>query len=330
MREEDLRTLRKVILTFDVEGLPPKEDYFDNTSASYVTEILDLLEEKAFKGIFFLTGIVAERIRKYPDIVKRLSSHEIGYHSSSHGRPTIIEYTDIDSYEKAIDVSLNRETSRINSETGQILGKGGILALRETFPKNEIRCFRAPFLAWSPPHLEALKRLNVKFDFSSDIFNYPTSFRGITFFPYPIPIDGVVRTIVHKPPGDLFLKTITGTILQREVTVLLMHPSNLCVKNLFSGSNETKIAGKIRTKFVISFLRLLLNRLHFLQSINLINVVSLPNTNWFPPHLRTYDIERICRTSVREVKNIFGYNPRFIFSHFKHFFDTNNSAILAR
>jgi peptidoglycan/xylan/chitin deacetylase (PgdA/CDA1 family) len=318
---EELRAQAKVILTFDIEGLPPTEDCFDHVSAMYVNETLDLLEEKGFKGIFFLTGIVAERIRTYPEIVRRLALHEIGYHSSSHVRPTITEYTDVANYEEAVATSLKRETSHIDPETGQMEGKGGILALRETFPRNHIRCFRAPFLAWSPPHLEALKQLGIMFDFSSSISDDPISFRGISFYPYPIPIDGVARTFVHKKPENPFLRPITSTLLRRKATVLLMHPSNLPIQNPFATPDKVKISGKVRTKFAVSFLRLLLDRIHLLQRTNRIEVAPALSENWPTLRPEKIDAERIYRISVQEVKHLFTFNPCFLLSHFKRFFD---------
>ena len=111
----------QVLLTFDVEGLPPREDFFNNFSLFCLRRVLNLLKEVGFKGVFFITASAAERIRKYPDLVEQLSCHEIGYHSSSHSvRPWIIEYTDLSSYNEAVAISLKRETSHINPETGQI------------------------------------------------------------------------------------------------------------------------------------------------------------------------------------------------------------------
>ena len=328
MGEELREQPNKVILTFDVEGLPPKQDFFDHASAMYVNKTLDLLEEKGFRGIFFLTGIVAEQIRRYPDIVKRLARHEIGYHSSSHARPTIIEYTDVASYEEAVAISLKRETSRIDTETGHIEDEGGILALRKTFPRNDIRCFRAPFLAWSPPHLEALQGLGITFDFSSGTSDDPVFFQGIEFYPYPIPIDGVVRTFVHKEPEDFFVQPITSTLLRRKVTVFSMHPSNLPVKNPFVSAGKLKVGGKVRTKFVISFQRLLLETIHFLQKANLIQVTSSLGQKW--QHLRPQkiDVERIFRLSVQEVARLFNCNPRFVLSHFRRFFGQSKASQL--
>jgi len=307
-------------LTFDLEGLPPKQDFLDHVSAMYVSKTLDLLEEKGLKGIFFLTGTVAEQIRRYPDLVKRLGCHEIGYHSSSHGRPTIIEYTDVASYKRAVGISLERETSRIDPETGRIEDKGGILALRKTFPRNDIRCFRAPFLAWSPPHLEALKRLGIFLDFSSSVSDDPVSFRGMEFYPYPVPIDGVGRTFVHKGPEDLFLRPILGTLLRKKTTVLSMHPSNLPIKNPFTRADEMKLAGKVRTKLTISFQRLLLDRIDLLQKARLIEVACLLSPEKESLRPEKIDIEKIYRLSVREVTRLFNCSPRYVLSHFIRFF----------
>jgi len=312
----------QVLLTFDVEGLPPREDFLDNNSLLCTHMILDLLENLSLRGIFFLTGLGAEQIREHPDLVERLSRHEIGYHSSSHSvKPRIIEYTDVPSYEEALAISLKRETSHINLETGQIEGKGGILALKATFPRNDIACFRAPFLGWSPPHLEALKKLGIKFDFSSSISDHPVSFKGITFYPNPIPIDdGIEATFVHRGPKDIFPKPLTSILLRRKVTVLSMHPPTLLVKNPFAGRNEYKIGGNVRTKVVISLLQLFLHRIHFLQKNNLIEVNALLSQNWQPLHPGEIDVERIYQQSVQSVKRLFSFNPHFILSHFMHFF----------
>ena len=312
----------EVFLTFDVEGLPPREDFFDNYSLMCVQMTLDLLEEKGLRGTFFITGLGAEQIREYPDLVEQLSYHEIGYHSSIHNaRPFIIEYTDVLSYEEALAISLERETSHINPETGQIEGKGGIFALRETFPKNEVACFRAPFFGWSPPHLEALKKLGIGFDFSSIISEDPISFRGIVFYPYSIPIDSALRTFVYKGPKDFFPKPILSAMLRRKIIVLAMHPPALLVKNLYAGRDEYNIGGNVRAKFVFSLLKLLLDEICFLQKSNLIEVTSSLSQNWQSLRVENVDVERIYGGSVQHVTRLFNSNPRFVLSHFKRFFD---------
>ena len=313
----------QVLFTFDVEGLPPTEDSFDNASLMCLSKIVDLLDEKSFKGIFFLTGSAAEEVGKHPDLAKRLSSHEIGYHSSSHSiKPRIIEYTDLPNYQDAVAISLERETSHINPKTGKIEGEGGILALRKTFPRNEIVSFRAPFFGWSPPHLEALKKLGIKYDFSSNISKNPSSFKEITFYPSPIPIDDCLEaTFVRKEPTDVFPQLISRILLRRKVTVLLMHPPTMLVKNPCADRDQYQFAGKIRTKFIISLLKFLIARVDFLQKTNLIEVTSTMNKNWPSPILEKKDVEKIYWQSVQSLMRLFNSNPRFILSHFMHFFD---------
>lgn len=314
--------LNQVLLTFDVEGLPPREDIFDNSALICLHKTLDLLENVGFKGIFFITASAAEQIRKHPDLVKRLSCHEIGYHSSSHSvRPRIVEYTDVASYEEAVAISLKRETSHIDPETGQVEGKGGMLALRETFPKSDIACFRAPFFGWSPAHLEALKKLGIRFDFSSAISEQPVSFKGIVFYPRPISVDGIEATFVHKGPKDIFPKPVTFRLLQRKVTVLLMHPPTLIVKNPFAGREEYQIGGNVRTKLAISVLQVLLSRIHFLRKINLVEVTSSLSQNWQLLNPEKVDVKNIYWESVKNVARLFNSNPRFVFSHFVRFFE---------
>ena len=64
----------KVILTFDIEGWPPREDYFDEASRVCLTMTLNLLEDEGFRGIFFVTGSVAEKLREYPNIIEKLTT----------------------------------------------------------------------------------------------------------------------------------------------------------------------------------------------------------------------------------------------------------------
>ena len=316
----------QVLLTFDVEGLPPREDIFNNSALMCLHKTLDLLENVDFKGIFFITASAAEQIRKYPDLVERLSCHEIGYHSSSHTvRPGIIEYTDVASYEEAMAISLKRETSHINPETGKIEGRGGIWALREAFPKNDIVCFRAPFFGWCPPHLEALKKLGIMFDFSSSFSNHPVSFKGITFYPCPISIDdGIEATFVHRPE-NMFPRPITSIILRRRVTVLLMHPPSLVMRNIYVNRKKYQNAGNVRAKIFICSLKMLLDRINLLQKTNLIEVTSSLSKNWQSLRLKEIDVKEIYWQSVQNPMHLFDCNPQFIISHFMRFFDQDNS-----
>ncbi|MEM2507148.1 MAG: polysaccharide deacetylase family protein, partial [Nitrososphaeria archaeon] len=96
----------RLLLTFDVED-------FINTNAIYsLLTLLRILNKYQMKAIFFITGHMAEKIANFPEIIDLLKNHEIGYHSSSHSvHPTIPEYTDVKSYEKAYEISIERETS---------------------------------------------------------------------------------------------------------------------------------------------------------------------------------------------------------------------------
>ena len=126
---------------------------------------------------------MAERLEGHAGITSLLEEHEIGFHSSSHSvHPTIFEYTDVASYEKAYEIALVRETSHINPLNGQMEGKGGIFAVRSILGDKEIVAYRAPGFCWSPPHTEALRDLGVKFDFSSILAPTPVFYKGLTFY----------------------------------------------------------------------------------------------------------------------------------------------------
>ena len=123
----------KTFLTFDCE------DFFNDRSTFMLYRILELLKTHNFRGIFFLTGHMAEKISKFPKILDLLESQEIGYHSSAHTvRPTIIELTDVENYELARQYSLTRETRHINPLTGKAEGQGGIISLQNLFSSKKI------------------------------------------------------------------------------------------------------------------------------------------------------------------------------------------------
>lgn len=314
----------QVLLTFDIEGPPPREDYFDDGSLMYLNKVLDLLEERGLRGIFFVTGLAAEKIDRYREVVERLRGHQVSYHSSLHSvRPGIIEYTDLASYVVAVAKSLERETSHVNPETGEIEGEGGILALKKAFPKNCIVSFRAPFLAWSPPHLEALKKLGIKVDFSSQISDSPLYFKGIKFYPPPIWIDGIKTTLVHRGKS-IFLKLIDWILLRRPLTVLAMHPSFLLVKDYFE-RDKCKPRGETMTKMEVGFLELLFERIKFLRKMGLIEVTASFEHNCQPLDPKKIDVRRAYLLSIETPKRLFNYNPRFVFSHFLHFFDQDRN-----
>lgn len=152
--------MRKLQLTFDTE------DFISPNSIWVLQWILKRLKKYDLQAWFFLTGHMAEKLENFPTVVDLLCEHQIGYHSSSHSvHPTIFEFTDVEDYEQAYQVSLERETAHIDPLTGEIDGKGGILTLRALFHTKQITSFRAPGHCWAPPHLEALRTLGIVSDF---------------------------------------------------------------------------------------------------------------------------------------------------------------------
>jgi len=314
---------KKILLTFDIEGWPPVEDNFDDASAICLCTILNLLEREDFQGIFFVTGSIAEQLHQYPDILDKLSDHKIGYHSSAHNaQPGIIAITDVPSYEKAVALSLERETSHINLVNGKIEGKGGLLALKETFPSNNIECFRAPFFGWSPPHLEALRELGIKYDFSTHISNHPVLFKEIVFYPIPVPIDTVEFTLVQRIGNSVSFKTLTSIMLHRRLTILSLHPSALLVKHCFDNTRRSP-RGKTMIKFTVCMLKLLFRRIHFLQRHNLVKVTASLGGDFETLDARDLNVRQIYQRSIQTPVQLFSHNPKYVLSHFMYFFNSD-------
>ncbi len=315
-------------MTFDVEGPVLREDFLNEEVVAALFKVLKLLRKYDLKGLFFLTGTIAEQIRRFPKISELLKTHEIGYHASSHSvKPAIFEYTDIESYVKAAKISRRRETSCINPLSGNICSKGGILLLRQIFPEKEITSFRAPFLCWSPPHLEALKELDFKFDFSADICKMPVLHKDVTFFPYPIIIDS---------PGVNF-PIIIKKMLSQKFCVLLMHPSHVMFKpgesfyhQYSSPFHPIRIRKRnpMRVTSKFSELEIFLFGLHLLRKKGLIKLINTLERaeKTLDPH--ETDIAKVYNKSVYAAKNLFGYKPKFLLRHFHHFFRIRKSDML--
>src|SRR5512136_2237035 len=113
--------MTQVFLTFDIE------DFINNRSTSILERVLEILEDEELKGLFFITGHMADKLINYPEIVTSLRDHEIGYHSTGHSvRPLISEFTDVENYHEAMQIALTRETSHVSPITGEISGSGGL------------------------------------------------------------------------------------------------------------------------------------------------------------------------------------------------------------
>lgn len=284
--------------------------------------ILENLRQNDLMGLFFITGHMAEKLQDYPFTVKMLSEHQIGYHSSSHSvHPTIFEFTDLKDYDKAIEVSLERETSHINPLTGEIEGRGGINALRTLFPKTKIVAFRAPGHCWSPPHLEALHSLGITFDFSTNISRNVVCFKGITFYPYPIYSDW---------PGTFTeYRLLINSLRQRNI-VLTIHPSLMVNKTewdaIYFESNPKRLIEPVarpedETARLFSKFNLLLKQLKSLQRTGILNItpsLTYAQKTLIPEKSLALKCYMHC---LRWVK-LPGYKPKFLLQHFQKFFET--------
>jgi hypothetical protein len=281
-----------------------------------------MLDKNRLKALFFITGHMAEKLAGYKEILDLLREHQIGYHSSSHSvRPTILEYTDVEDYDKACLESIRRETSHINPLTGEIEGKGGIHVLRELFTNNRIEAFRAPDYCWSPPHLEALKELGIEYDFSAKLSPEPVRHKGITFYPYPICHDWTGRNVYIR---------LVRSVLCRRFSVLNFHhwyfvscePWNHC----YTKGNPKKLcpvsqlSPKLSQKRFNTF-ELFLKKIRVLNETNALEVTPRMEQ---PPINLNADIaivEKTCEEMGSWFRRYYGYQLKFLCYHFRKFFE---------
>ena len=326
-----------VILTFDIE------DFINDISILALQKILSLLKKHSIKGIFFITGHVAEKLEKNHTIVEFLTDHEIGYHSSSHSvRPTIPEFTDDKSFSRAVKNSLKRETSHINPINGEIDGVGGIEILRELFSNKKIDSFRAPGFCWTPPHLEALKIIGIKNDFSSGIHGNQISpkcvfsYKGINFFPYPSFITytghySILKTCYHNSKA-LF------NVLNKKITCLIGHEWDFTLSkqwdSIYWNNNPEQLqkTKSLENKEIVNkyfYFEKLLNILKKLHKKNLINIVSDVNSiRSTRADVNNIDVIKTYKKSMDWSINNMRYKPKYQLFNFYKFF--NISALKER
>jgi len=320
MEGKSLFYSRKFLLTFDVE------DFINSNAISALHFTLKILSEYKLKAIFFITECMAERISNFPEIINLLKKHEIGYHSTSHSvRPVIPEYTDVKSYKKAYVISLERETSHINPLTGKIEGEGGIYLLQDLFHPKKIEAFRAPGMCWTPPHLEALNRLGIKYDFSSNLtFSETVFWKGITFYPY---------TFIQQWYGRLHdYECLLTSILKNKITVFDLHPTLLVNQSMWDEiyfKGNPKSLPKAQPRYSKEVERLfkefekLIKRINVLRKMKLIDTEPKLEPSNKKLSIDTKKIEKCYEASMSWSKTLFNYNPKYIKNHFYEFFDEN-------
>jgi len=309
--------IRKFMFTFDIE------DFINQNAIFALQRILEMLQKYELKAIFFITGHMAEKISDYPKIIEALKNHEIGYHSSSHSvHPTIPEYTDIKSYEKAYKIAIERETSHINPLTGEMEGEGGIYILQDVFQPQKIKAFRAPGMCWTPPLLEALNSLGVRYDFSSNLtLSEPVSYKGITFYPF---------TTTQQWNGTTYdYERIFNSILRYKVTIFDLHPT-LLVNQIewdsiyYKGNPKTLTTVPQRPakeiERIFQKLELLMKRIKALQKAKIIDTNITLNTSDKKLTMTKEKVSNCYHISVRWAINRFNYHPKFVRNHFHIFF----------
>lgn len=300
-------------LTFDVE------DFINDASLGALHHILQLLAHFHQTALFFVTGHMAEKLPRFPHIVEFLAKHDVGYHSTSHSvHPNIFEYTDTEDYEAAYRTSLRRETAHINPLTGAIEGRGGIKILRDVFPHKKIEAFRAPGFSWSPPHLEAIRHLGMKNDFSTNISRIVVKYRGITFFPFPSFIDSVQ------------LKGLLRFVTKRDVIVLDFHPSFLVNANWWdaafcSNRNPASLSPAAprtaqQVRHLFHNLTRLLRTIYLLRKSRIIESNTALETAEAELDPTSVNLTGVYRKITQWPISQFHYAPRYMNSHLSRFF----------
>jgi len=309
--------IRKIYLTFDVE------DFINERSVPSLLSILKLLKKNGLKGLFFITGSMAEELRHFPETLELLKHHDIGYHSTSHSvRPSIFEYTDIDDYEEAYQLSLARETSHVNPLTGEIEGEGGLRLLQRIFPDKKVEAFRAPGFSWSPPHLEALRSIGIKYDFSTNLSKQPVYYKGISFYPAPILID------------ETSTLALLSSLSRRDITVLDFHPNYIVNETwwdsvFFSGQTLAEMQS-VPQRSESMTRKMYLELVVFMSILSCLQRTGVIEINRISQADAKLETERIDTQSVYKQITTwpierFGYKPKFIRQHLQFFFDLHKS-----
>lgn len=331
----------QVFLTVDVEGPAPHEDVLDQRTQFVLMTIMKKLRRNKLRGLFFLCGSVVSAVQNNPEIREALQSHEVGYHSSTHSfRPLIFEFTDVQDYNEAMRVSFDKETEpvvtnwvkNVQRKGARIAQRRGFLAFQEMFPECKIVSFRAPFMSWSPPHLEVLQSLGISYDFSSSVASRPFYYRGILFYPSGIPLDGLPNVVgfwgedpSHAKNGGFKLNLTVPRILSSPCTVLSLHPARLVFKvkrgYLKKGSKDVE-RGSLDVAVRLCVIELLFMQLNVLQRMKLIEVTPPLRIEKSP--LPEFDLRAAYDRSVYAARKLFHYNPRFLYSHFKKFFNSGD------
>lgn len=318
----------RVFLTFDVE------DFINLRSIWSLSYILSLLEKYDLKGIFFITGHMAEKIKKYPQNKEQLKKQMIGYHSSSHSiRPGILEFCDVGSYGRAVEISLRKEMSHINPLTGIEEGIGGFQTLSEIFSDKKIVSFRAPFCAWAPPHLEALRELGITFDFSTNISSTPFLHKRIVFYPSPLWVGYQIHSYhsVLRYSVGVYLNFLMR-ISKNRIVVLAAHPSQFVNAvwwdSIYRSGELKKLRGvkglpmkTVKRSFrTFEFFLRSLKNLDRKGLVKIMSSLGRTDRELAREHLRVHEIYNQNLQKYLQGYRPDRWKPKHLLSHFERFF----------
>jgi len=319
----------RILLTFDVE------DFINVGSLTALRSILELLEKYGLRGVFFITGHMAEKLALLPEITRSLGTHEIGFHSSSHSvHPTIFEYCDVERYEDAYCASLQRETSHIDPLSGDTEGDGGILELRKLFPNKNIEAYRAPGYCCPPPNLDAMVTLGIKFDFSSNFSRIPALYKEITFYPCPLFLD-CEKALLSDEANLVSWLIFLRSIFMQGVTVLNFHPDRFVNINswdcIYHKGNPKKLEGvetrkTQQTHNMLGRMDQLLKAMNYLEKVKIVRTspdLVVPRATLSVANI---DIEKAVDSLTYWPRLFFGYNPKYTYSQLVEFFQLNWEA----
>lgn len=148
---------KRMIISVDVDHFPGSE--------IGIKRIMDILDERGVKAMFFIAGKFAE---EYEDVIKDiyLNGHEIGCHGYSHG---------LDVSENFVDIGFDEQYGRIQ-KSSKIL---------KDITGEDVKVFRAPYTKANHVTLEVLENLgyecdssvnSMRFDFGMGVSNNVKAF----------------------------------------------------------------------------------------------------------------------------------------------------------
>jgi len=191
--------------------------------------------------------------------------------------------------------------------------------LRELFPDNPIKAFRAPDYCWSPPHLQALADLGIEFDFSTKLFSEPAAFKGITFYPYPI---------CHNWGRSVYTGLFRALFSKRTIVLNFHHwhfVNTEAWNHFYVNGNPEKLTatrsrGNKEVRKMFSTFELFINQIKALQRTGLFEVTPKLERRSVHPSIGRASVTECCSEMIAWYKRYYHYKPKHLHDHFEKFF----------